>query len=118
MTSAGTKIDDEEKFILIDELIKLCCSNLAFYKKDNTIVGARMYACIEKLQLFLEKSVPVIREVQDFAPKYDFDENTPGNGYRSFVYIFDCAIRHTLKTTKYIDENRGNLLFRKSSYMK
>lgn len=121
--SAGLEIDSiskvaDEKYLMVDELIKMSVSNVAFYKDDQSFVGVKLHTIFSKLIVVLEKSVPVIKEIESFAGLYDFDEKTQGNGYRSFVYIFNSAVKHSDTICRYITENRANLLFRKSVYMK
>lgn len=124
MESAGSEINftirksAEENYRVIDELIRMSVSNAEFYKLDRSFIGVKMHASFSKAIEYLEKAVPVLKEIESFASKYDFDEKTPGNGYRSFVYIFNAGVQHAEKICKYILDNRGNLLFRKSVYMK
>jgi Hormone-sensitive lipase (HSL) N-terminus len=106
------------KYEKASELIKLCAKNAEFYKHDKSFIGTRMCSAFDKLSESLEKSVLVSRKIDSFAQIYDFDAKTPGNGYRSFLHIYDSALDYALKTTQYINDNRGSLLFRKSSYLK
>lgn len=106
------------KYEKVNELIKLCTNNGEFYKQDKTITGSRMTAAFEKLHDYLNKAVPVTRNIDSFAHTYDYDESTPGNGFRSFIFIFEAALDYSLKTCQYINDNRGSLLFRKSVYLK
>jgi len=122
--SAGDEIDSairkatEEKYVIINGLIDMSVSNVEYYSLDQSSLGVKLHAIFKKLIDVLNKSVPVIREIESFAAEYDFDAMTPANGYRSFVYIFNSAVKHTEKICKYITDNRASLLFRKSSYMK
>lgn len=122
--SAGLRLNSaitngaDEKYYIVDGLIRMSVSNAEFYQHDQSSVGVKLHAIFEKIVDFLEKSLPVIQQIEGFAGQYDFDQHTRGNGYRSFVYIFDSAAKHTEKICQYITENRGNLLFRKSSYMR
>lgn len=122
--SPGMKINstirqsDEEKLCIVNELISMSVSNAEFYEHDQSSIGVKLHAIFANIIELLEKSMPVIHTIESFAGIYDFDENTPGSGYRSFVYIFHCAAIHSEKICRYISENRGNLLFRKSLYMK
>lgn len=123
--SAGLEInstirrgEEQEKFDVVDELIRMSVSNAEFYKLDQSSIGVKLHTIFSHLIELLEKSVPVIKVIESFAGVYDFDEHTRGNGYRSFVYIFTCATLHTEKICRYISENRASLLFRKSLYMK
>lgn len=108
----------ESKFAIVNDLIEMSVSNEAFYEADQSSVGVKLRAIFKNLIECLGKSVPVIKRIESFAGEYDFDEKTPGNGYRSFVFIFEAAVKHTQKTCKYITDNRASLLFRKSSYMR
>ena len=122
--SAGVELDFsiknacDENYVTIDELIRSCVSNAAFYDTDKSFIGSRIHVSFIKAVDFLKKIVPLTKNIEAFAGIYDFDAQTPGNGYRSFVYIFNSAVKHTEKICKYITSNRGNLLFRKSAYLK
>jgi hormone-sensitive lipase len=107
-----------KKYEKIRDLIKLCDENDKFYKNDKSFAGTRMCMAFEKLNEGLVKSEPILREVDSFAHIYDFDESTPGNGYRSFIFIFEAALDYSMRTCQYINDNRGSLLFRKSNYLK
>lgn len=109
---------EEKKYVKIHELIKICISNDNFYKHDKSFAGSRMCIAFETLHENLIKYEPIVREVEGFAHIYDFDGSTPGNGYRSFIFIFNAALDYAVKTCQYINDNRGSLLFRKSTYLK
>lgn len=50
--------------------------------------------------------------------KYDFDEQTPGNGYRSFVAVVDASMEHAVQLCRQINVSKQSLLFRKGFYMR
>lgn len=108
----------ERKYEKANNLIKLCETSGEFYKHDQTLIGSRMSTAFDKMHEYLLKSVPVLRKIDSFAHIYDYDESTPGNGYRSFIFIFETALDYSIKTCQYINDNRGSLLFRKSLYLK
>lgn len=115
------KISEEvtkRKYESVNELIRMCQINIDYYKSDKSFVGSRMCSNFEKIVELLNVSVPIIREIDSFAHLYDYDEHTPGNGYRSFIFIFDSALQYSIKICQYITENRASLLFRKSLYLK
>jgi Hormone-sensitive lipase (HSL) N-terminus len=61
----------------------------------------------------------IVQEIQGFAGNYDLDATTtPGNGYRSFVYIVEKAAENTLKVVESLIKNRGRIFFRKTFYKK
>lgn len=65
-----------------------------------------------------EKCCKFMSEVRKFAGEYDFDEHTPGNGFRSFLSIFDSAIRETSIVCDELIRRRAKLLFRADNYAK
>lgn len=103
------------KFVeMNDHLIKLCNDNQEYFNKDTSENGSKLHSNFAKIVEIVEKSTKILNEIESFAAEYDFDENTPGNGYRSFIFIFKAAVKHTENACKYIVENRGKFLFRKS----
>lgn len=101
-----------------DQLMQYCANNREYFNKDRGSVGTLLCSSFCKIEESLKKSTALLSEVETFAGEYDFDEQTPGNGYRSFIYIFNAAATHTLVISKHIAENRGKLMFRKSVYAK
>lgn len=105
-------------FELYDALIDLCESNIQYYECDTTTEAAKRF--LDAFQNII-KQLAIIRqyvtEFHGFAREYDFDENTPANGYRSIVKATHGMINHTMKLTTYIAENRGNLLFRRMKHV-
>ena len=52
------------------------------------------------------------------APKFDFDENTPGNGYRSFLSVAESAINYGIQINEKIALKRSSAFFRKTQMTK
>lgn len=46
-------------------------SNAEFYQHDQSSVGVKLHAIFEKIVEFLEKSVPVIQQIESFAGQYE-----------------------------------------------
>lgn len=107
-----------EKFIVWEALKSIISNNIDYYKSDESMNGLKMHGACLGIIDYLDEAQPLIQEMELFCKAYDFDETTPGNGYRSFIKIYDCAINHTLKIAKYVTENRSSLLFRKNNYTK
>lgn len=61
---------------------------------------------------------PLYKEISEIAPNYDFDETTPGNGYRSFLYLIDKSILHTGEICRQVYIQKDSVLFRKTHYMR
>lgn len=113
-----SKFMTTKKYETANELIRMCLSNIEFYKNDKSFVGTRLQLSFEKLKEFLDKSIPVIKEIESFAHLYNYDEHTPGNGYYSFIFTYESALNYSLKKCQYVTDNRSSLLFRKSLYLK
>lgn len=107
-----------EKFVEWEALKSIVCNNIDYYKSDESMNGLKLHGAFLGIIDNLDEAQPLIQEIEFFCKSYDFDATTPGNGYRSFIKIFDCAINHTLKIVKYVTENRSSLLFRKNNYTK
>lgn len=107
-----------EKFIVWEALKSIICNNIDYYKSDESMNGLKLHGAFLGIIDNLDEARPLIQEIELFCSVYDFDATTPGNGYRSFIKIVDCAINHTLKIVKYVTENRSSLLFRKNNYTK
>ena len=112
----GKKSSD--KFIVWEALKSIICNNIDYYKSDESTNGMKIHGAFLGIIDNLDEARPLVTEIEEFCELYDFDENTPGNGYRSFIKVFDCAINHTFKIVKYVTESRSSLLFRKNTYTK
>ena len=98
----------------MENLLVLCNQNLVYFEKDKSVDGVKMYSSFKKVIELVKKSKFNVKKIESFAADFDFDENTPGNGYRSFVSVFNAALKHTEKTCKHIADNYGKFFFRKS----
>lgn len=85
---------------------------------DKTQKFTELAKKLQDLKKSLEKCDEKIVEIESFAGDYDFDHDTPGNGYRSFVDVFNSAIKKTLKLCEQLITNRGKILFRADYYAK
>lgn len=62
--------------------------------------------------------LPLVADIEKIMQLYDFDENIPGNGYRSFVVIAQASFKHAIQLCKYVALNKDSLIFRKGVYTK
>lgn len=67
-------------------------------------------------------SVPIIQDLvkilQNMAPRYDLDDKTPGNGFRSLVCICDITVLHLISLLRACSEHRQTIVFRGAYYCK
>lgn len=112
------KSNTENSFLAWEALKSIICNNIDYYKSDESPNGLKLHGAFLGIIDHLDEARPLTQEVESFCSQYDFDKATPGNGYRSFLKIYDMAINHTFKIVKCIMENRASLLFRKANYTK
>lgn len=108
----------QERFILWEALKTVVYNNIDFFKTDESTNGVKLYESFSGIIDHLEEAKPLVQQIELFFNIYDYSEETPGNGYRSFIKLFDCAINHTSKIVKYVTQTRSSLLFRKNNYTK
>jgi hypothetical protein len=108
----------EENFLKWDALKSIICNNIDYYKKDESTNGLKLHGALVGIIDQLDEARPLYIEIESFAPKFDLDEHTKGNGYRSFLKVFDAGINHTFKILKYVTENRSSVFYRKNTYTK
>lgn len=108
--SSKNSVDD-----LIQNLISKCENNEIYYASYNDPIFASIF---KKISDQVKTSIETIRSIEQFAELYDFDEKTPGNGYRSFVFIYEAALFHILRVCDEIITKRDSFFFRNSHFMK
>ena len=62
--------------------------------------------------------VPLVNNIKEVMSDFDFDEKTPGNGYRSFVAVVHSSFKHAFELSNYIAANKDSIIFRKGFYVK
>lgn len=66
---------------------------------------------LEELRDAIESCKPKVKKLADVAPKFDFNDTTPGNGLRSFVETFDAAIINIYWECLMVKKSRRKLFF-------
>lgn len=101
------------------EILKqLCNENAQSFSSDNTENGQRLYLAFLSIRDNIDDIWPAVLRLRSVMAEYDFDENTPANGYRSFQNVVDSAILHGIKLNREIKLKNGSVLFRKSTFAK
>lgn len=101
---------------MFDELIHISLDNQKFFQSSKNSV--KFVKVLQTTTETLAKLEPLVDEIQSFAGSYDFDKQTPGNGYRSFLFLVDTAVKKTLNVSKRIEQKRESFFFYKSFYEK
>lgn len=116
-SSPGSNARELINLIMTEELKEVILNNLEFYKKAQ----AKDFKIQQNLQiLFVEvlKITELNSQIEAFAIFYDLDRQTQGNGYRSLVYITECALREIFKICNKVKKKRDNIFFQRSFYEK
>ncbi|EDV98300.1 hormone-sensitive lipase [Drosophila grimshawi] len=95
-----------------------CQDHAAYFAKDHTEHGQRLHAAHIAWQDFIVLANRLVLQIEAFAHEYDFDEATPGNGYRSFIYVTNACISHGRGICQQLLATRATLFFRKKFLMK
>lgn len=101
-----------------DTLQKLCHDSVKYFtsrrNKNNVELKHALLVILDQL----DELEPLYDEIAKFASHFDFDEKTPGNGYRSFLSIVDKCIMHCEKVCRRIYRQRNFMFFRRSRHIK
>lgn len=111
-------LDSPNYFASFDALRDLCNNNIDYFRTDESEAGQRFLNSYVGLLDHIETAREYVEQIRMFAHEYDFNADTPGNGYRSFLLVVRSCIGHSLKLSSHVMQKRGTLLFRKSLYMK
>lgn len=98
-----------------DALKNLCENNATFFAKDESEYGKRLHKAFTDIIGHIDAIGPMVFKINSIAKYYDFDEDTPGNGFRSFLSIVDSSISYGLQLSHKVCLKRDNLLFRKGN---
>lgn len=115
MSDSDSSTSPEENAELLK---KLCVENAEYFSRDSSENGQRLYISFLGIKDTLEQIWPTVTHVREVSPKYDMDENSPGNGFRSFVSVFDSAVKYAIDLNNKVSSKREGLLFRKTDIKK
>ena len=99
-------------------LRELSRANSKYFTPHQDESGIRISAAHSVLTDYLNELRPLYKEIVKIAPSFDFDEDTPGNGYRSFLVLIDKCILHCGSVCRQIYQQRDSMLFRKTHHMR
>ncbi|KAL1138731.1 hypothetical protein AAG570_008793 [Ranatra chinensis] len=94
----------------------LCSDNIEYFKEDQSEGGQKLYVTLISIFNSLDPLICSVDDILSKASKYDFDPSLPANGYRSFVFIVEKIVQHSIKVCQQIVSNRSSYFFRKGSY--
>lgn len=100
------------------ELIFYAQNNLGYFKELESGSYGTLVKIFQSIIEIVAKSEEIVSKIKSFAPKYDFDDKSPGNGYRSFDFMYTKAVKKTTKLCQTVQAKRESFFFRKSFYEK
>ena len=113
----GTHYEELEppSWVALRELCTVCLEHFDSHQDES---GLRIKGAIQVVLDTLVTIRPLYADITRIAPLFDFDEDTPGNGYRSFLFLVDKAIVHIGSVCKDMNSQKDSVLFRKTNNMK
>ncbi|XP_002733228.1 hormone-sensitive lipase-like [Saccoglossus kowalevskii] len=97
-------------------LRSLCIDNIEYFQRSKSQYKDRYFTAFCVIMQTADATEPLLEGFQRIVHHFDFDENTPGNGYRSLLHVVFCCIKKLIETAKYIKNGRSGLMFRSSVY--
>lgn len=102
----------------MDELLEVAFDNLEFFRFSKVNDGQIFCRSFQTLIESVQEINSLISTIEGFAANYDFDEKTPGNGYRSFISLCQSAVRRVTKVSMLIKKKRESIFFQRKSLEK
>jgi hormone-sensitive lipase len=99
---------------VINDIFEVVEDNLNFFLKMST--QENLILTLTCFKNHLQKANEKAQKMQSFASEYDFDDNTPGNGYRTSIAIFHSAVEESAKLCNRLTKSRGKFFFRSKYY--
>ncbi|NXS50971.1 LIPS lipase, partial [Balaeniceps rex] len=81
---------------LFQSLQALAEDNASFFQRSGTESGRRFAAAFATLREHGRRLEPALRHFARLYHRFDLDEATPGNGYRSLVQTARCCLAHAV----------------------
>ncbi|CAK9823814.1 Hormone-sensitive lipase [Anthophora retusa] len=99
-------------------LRELCHANAEYFMSHQDENSIRIRAALLAILDHMAQLQHLYKEISKIAPMFDFDPQTPGNGYRSFLVLIDKCIIHSRSICHQIYCQKDSIFFRKSYHMR
>nr|XP_043908276.1 lipase, hormone-sensitive a isoform X1 [Solea senegalensis] len=91
----------------------VCEDNISTLCNDSySTVAERLVTCLRQIQGHGRALEPMVAMLTTIYHHYDFDAQTPGNGYRTLVKVLQACIVHIIHKGRYIAANYTSAFFR------
>ncbi|XP_027226180.2 hormone-sensitive lipase isoform X2 [Penaeus vannamei] len=113
------EVPTDSRESIIKTVLHMLEDNIAHFKNDDSEHGQRLHSGFVVLKENLNKVTVLSESVKKEAHLYDFDSDTPGNGYRSFNNIVQQATVCVFDLCKQVCTTRDSILrFRKGHFVR
>lgn len=106
---------DKQKY-KINTLKEVCSKNAEHFAKDNSENGQRLFLSFLTMNEVVDQMWPKIVNIQTRVDEFDFDKDTPGNGYRSYLLVIQMAIELCINVNERVLQKKDSVLFRKGYF--
>ncbi|XP_077405663.1 lipase, hormone-sensitive a isoform X2 [Vanacampus margaritifer] len=103
--------------VVFSALEATCEENIAAFSDRSADlafgpVSQRFVMCMRKIQEHARAIEPLATSFTAVYHHYDFDAQTPGNGYRTLIKVLQSCVLHLLHKARYIASNHTSAFFR------
>ncbi|CAB1412466.1 unnamed protein product [Pleuronectes platessa] len=98
--------------VVFAALETMCEDNFSALCGSSDSVASRLVTCLREVQEHGRALEPVVASLTAVYHHYDFDEETPGNGYRTLVKVLQACLLHIINKGRYIADNCNGAFFR------
>lgn len=106
---------DKQKY-KINTLKELCSKNAEHFANDNSENGQRLFISFMSMNEVVDQMLPKIVNIEARIDEFDFDKDTPGSGYRSYLLVIQMAIELCINVNERVLQNKASVLFRKGYF--
>uniref|UniRef100_A0AAX7TPQ7 Hormone-sensitive lipase n=1 Tax=Astatotilapia calliptera TaxID=8154 RepID=A0AAX7TPQ7_ASTCA len=102
--------------VVFATLEKVCQDNISVFcgpsRLPHGTAVERLVTCVKQIQEHGRALEPVVTSFTAVYHHYDFDAQTPGNGYRTLVKVLEACLLHIIHKARYIASSYSNPFFR------
>lgn len=92
-------------------LFAAASENAKYFMNDPTPAGKALHGHFKLLASQCQQASPLLERIRKETPKYDLDAATPGNGYRSFLTIFEALFNRCGALCETVQRDRNKMVF-------
>ncbi|XP_076611395.1 lipase, hormone-sensitive a [Chaetodon auriga] len=109
------RVDMDHK-VVFAALATVCEDNISIMSGPSDLphgaVAKRLVTCLKQIQEHGRALEPVVGGFTAIFHHYDFDAQTPGNGYRTLIKVLQSCLLHIIHKGRYIASNYNSAFFR------